>query len=143
MAATVGVMRRLASLNRGETNKINNKDFGWHTDIEGACAECAFAKGMGWFWDGSVNTFKRPDVGIIQVRHTQYPKGCLAFRVGDDEDDRFVLVTGTHPEYTIRGWLFGHEIMRDEWIYDDSGKQPKVWFAPQEHLRPIGRESWK
>ncbi len=28
MAASVGVARRLASLKRGETNKVNNKDFG-------------------------------------------------------------------------------------------------------------------
>ncbi|MEO2054715.1 MAG: hypothetical protein ABGX83_05390 [Nitrospira sp.] len=136
MAACVGVARRLASFKRGETNKVQNKDFGWHSDIEGACAEMAFAKYLGVFWDGSVNTFKRPDVGNIQVRHTQHERGCLIIRGADIDSQVFVLITGHHPKFEICGWIVGRDAKREEYARDPHGKYP-AWFVPAKELRPI------
>lgn len=133
MGATVGVTRRIASLRRGETNKVNNLDFGWHSDIEGALAELALAKYLNVFWDGSVNTFKKPDAGGFQVRHTQYANGCLIVRAGDDPKQRYCLVTGTHPDYTICGWVQGEEAREDAFLRNP-GESYQAWFVPQERL---------
>lgn len=135
IGACVGVARRLASLKRGETNKVNNLDFGWHSDIEGALAELVVAKLLGIYWNGSVNTFKAPDLAQIQVRHTQHANGSLIFRPGDATEDRFVLVTGTHPDYIVRGWLDGADCNLDEYWRDDVPKA--AWFVPQRALRDM------
>ena len=134
MAATIGVARMLASMKRGETNKVQNKDFGWHTDIESACAELAVAKHLGVFWDGSINTFKAPDIGRnIQVRHTQHKNGCLILRGADSPSEVYILVTGYHPKYEIRGYIKGEDGMRPEFLRDPNGKFP-AWFVPQYNL---------
>ena len=136
MGAAVGILRRIASLKRGETNKVQNKDFGWHTDIEGALAELAFAKAFNLHWNGSVNTFKVPDVGTIQIRHTQYPDGRLVVHDYDDDNTVHVLVTGTHPNYSIHGWLTGGQAKQQCFWDDPTGKFP-AYFVPQAHLMPI------
>lgn len=137
IASFVGSARRVASLKRGETNKVQNKDFGWHTDIEGAAAEMALAKALNIFWGGSVNTFKLPDVGGLQVRHTQHENGCLIVRKGDDLDAVFVLVTGSHPHYKISGWTFGRDAMKDCYVRDPNSNYP-AWFVPQSDLVSMG-----
>jgi len=141
MGACIGVARQLASLRRGETNKVQNVDFGWHSNIEASCAELALAKHLGVFWDGSINTFKEPDVGCLQVRHTQLTDGCLILRNRDDAETRYVLVVGTHPEYLIVGWAWGGVVMRDKFLRDPGGKYP-AWFVPQVELQPIGCLDW-
>jgi len=136
MAACIGVARRLASLKRGETNKVQNKDFGWHSDIEAACAELAVAKHLGVFWDGSVNTFKAPDIGHLQIRHTQHNNGCLILRPADSPTETYVLITGTHPNYTIRGYIKGEDGKKPEFLRDPNGKF-QAWFVPQCNLLPF------
>jgi len=145
MAAHVGVARRLASLERKETNKVQNKDFGWHSDIEGACGELAVAKFLGIFWDGSINTFKAPDVGLLHVRHTQLPNGHLFIREGDDERGLYVLVTGFHPIYKIPGFMIAINGMKDEYSKNPNGKFP-TWMVPQSKLLDINllnERKWK
>jgi len=143
IAACIGVARRLASIKRGETNKVQNKDFGWHSDIEGACGELAVAKFLGVFWDGSINTFKSADIGMsLQIRHTQHEDGCLILRSGDATTDTYILVTGSHPKYEIRGYIAGYEGMIDDFIKDPNGKYP-AWFVPQENLNPISELRWR
>ncbi len=134
MASCVGTARRLASLKRGETNKVQNKDFGWHTDIEAACAEVSVAKALNVFWGGSVNTFKLPDVDGVQVRHTQHTTGRLIVRDNDSDEEIFVLVTGSHPDYELRGWCFGRDAKQEKYL--QRGDHP-AWFVDQSGLRNI------
>jgi len=138
MGASVGTLRTLASLKRGETNKVQNRDFGWHSDIESACSEIAFAKYSGIYWGGSVNTFKAPDVGLAQVRHTQHKTGRLIIRHNDSPTDYYVLVIGTHPDYTVHGYILGSEGMKDEYL-DNPIKTEKgeAFFVPQRALLDI------
>jgi len=138
MGANVGVARRLASMKRGETNKVQNKDFGWHTDIESACAEVVVAKYLNIFWDGSINTFKLPDVGEFQVKHTQYENGSLLLRKEHNPSYSYILVTGTHPDYVIRGYLAGSEGMKDEYLSNPNNtKDGEAFFVPQSKLKDI------
>lgn len=136
MGANTGVMRMLASICSPQKNKVKNKDFGWHSDVEGACAEVAFAKYMRLYWDGSINTGKAPDVGGYQVRHSEPDGNSLIVRSSDSDDQVFVLVTGKAPTFTIRGYLFGREAKHDQYIRDPGDKYP-AWFVPQDKLKPI------
>lgn len=137
MGAGVGLRRRTASMRRGNQDNDYFSGTGrthWDVDIEGALAELAFAKFLGVYWDGSVNTGKAPDVGGYQVRHTDLERGCLIIRRRDSADERYVLVTGDHRAgYMVRGWKFGHEAMVDEFIRDP-GKKNEAWFVPQSEL---------
>ena len=134
MAANVGVRRQSASLAKNLKDKHGASiSKGWQLHIEGACGELAFAKAMNWFWNGSVNTFKLPDVGNVQVRTRSEAHYELIIRKGDA--GIFVLVTGTAPEYKVHGW-FNSLHVRDEWIKDHGGRE-KAFFVPQNELYPL------
>ena len=133
MGATIGVMRRIASYTKLDDKKHTDRnDDSWDRDIEGACAEAAFAKHMNVFWNGSVNTFHDPDVGVVQIRHTQLPSGHLIVRQDDKDCEVFVLVIGTHPHYRIVGWMRAGDGKQDEWKRDEFS-----WFIPQSSLHEI------
>lgn len=133
MGANIGVMRRIASYTKLNDNKHTPRDDDtWDRDIEGACAEVAFAKHFNVFWNGSINTFHDPDVGIIQVRHTQMINGCLIVREDDKDYEAFALVTGNHPTFSLRGWMYAGDSKLDRWRRDNFS-----WFVPQKYLREI------
>ena len=137
VAAEVGMRRNVISMQSKENNKVNNKDFGWHTDIESACGEMAVAKGLGIYWDGSVNTFKKPDVGNYQVRHTQKADGKLIVRPKDSDKETYILVTGTSPTFNIVGWIQGADAKQDEHIFKGYNGMPDAWFVAQSKLNDI------
>lgn len=134
IASIIGVRRNITSINSPECNKVKNKDFGWHIDIEAACAELAVAKYLNLYWDFSVNTFKKPDVGNYQVRHTQKKDGRLIIREKDGDDERYYLVTGTSPAYSIVGWIVGREAKADKYKFAGYNNMPDCWMVPQEGL---------
>ena len=137
MAASVGMRRNMSAIADGRPDQHGFIGEGWGVHIEGACGEMAVAKALGVYWDGSVNTFKGPDVGSIQVRTRSEDYYGLLVRAKDADDDVFVLVTGRSPEFVIRGWLRGSEAKREEWLSSHGGRPP-AYFVPQERLRPIG-----
>jgi len=152
MGVQVGIARRLASIKSGLSNyhKVNKTDrsaMPWDADIEGSLAELAVAKYLGCYWDGSVNNFLGADIEIkglrLQVRQTSYPEGHLIIHDKDRDNDIFILVIGTIPEYAIIGWLYGHEgkknptrTLRDFnksfWVQQNMLKSP-------DKLKDIGR----
>ena len=142
MGAAVGVARRVRSLAQGLTDSYgyNGEDDVWSREVNGALAEMAVAKHLGLYWDGSVDTFKRPDVGTLQVRHTVRLDGCLILRPHDPGDGIYVLVTGQAPMFTIVGCLRGEDGRRDEWVRDPGSVRP-AHFVPQSELRPLERIS--
>ena len=138
MASHVGYLRNLSAVqaNRRIQHGIDPDDV-WRAHIEGACGECALAKFLGWFWDGSVDTFRnRPDLGNIEIRTRSKHSYDLIVREDDDPDNVFVLVTGIAPNYRIRGWIRGKDARRDEWKQSYGGR-PEAWFVPSEALKPF------
>jgi hypothetical protein len=137
VAAMVGVRRNFTK--SGLTNKVNNKDFGWHCDIEGAAAEMAFAKCFNLYWNFSVNTFKTmPDVDKFEIRHTQRKDGKLIIRPSDIREGNvtsYCLVVGTSPEYRVCGWINDVDAVKDErnWM-KGFNNMPDAWFVPQDRL---------
>jgi hypothetical protein len=132
MAACVGVRRRVASLDYDKSKTYGEDE--WDIDIEGACAELVVAKHLHVYWDGSIYTFKFPDLGgDIQVRHTIRMNGRLIFRRRDDERERYVFVVGRFPNYHICGWIYGYEAKKDEFLANPNNKE-EAWFVPQQEL---------
>lgn len=134
LASSVGARRQAIAVIRGFADKYGSKrDCAWQNHIEGACGEMAFAKAMGWYWDGGVNTFKRPDVGQVQVRTRSKDDYELIIR--KKEFGVYVLVTGLAPKYKIRGW-FKSDDVREEWLKDHGGREA-AYFIPTDKLYPI------
>lgn len=136
MAADVGRRRQLESLRSGLRDKHGYEGDGWGNHIEGAMGEIALAKHLGVYWDGSINTFKANDLPGLQVRTRSRPTYELIIRKDDSPDERFVLVTGRCPNYTIQGWIAGRDGMQEQWLAAHGGRAP-AYFVPHSALRPI------
>lgn len=142
MAATVGVMRRLASIKRNLKGTAGQPDDNrWQIDVEGACGEMAVAKALGIHWNGSINTFKRGgDVGDLQVRASQKHNNCLIVRSGDRDEDVFIFVTGLAPEYLVHGWIVGKDAKQEKYLKAPNGREA-AFFVPREALRSVEEEN--
>lgn len=137
MAAQIGVVRQVQSLKKGLRDKHGHEGAGWNLHLEGCCGELAVAKALNQFWDGSVNSFKvGGDVGGLHVRTRSKHSYELIVRDDDPDDAAFVLVTGTCPEYRVRGWILGGDAKRSEWRQTHGGREA-AWFVPHENLHPI------
>lgn len=106
-------------------------------DICGCCSELAVARWIGVEWSRSVGTFHAADVGEdIQVRTTHRDDGRLILRERDFPGHWYVLVTGTPPVMSLRGYVLGSDAMTPEWCcnpHDYGG----AWFVPQAALLPV------
>ena len=134
-AAQAGIYRRVNSMRRGFKDKDldDNRDV-WDIDIEGACAEMAYAKASGVYWGGHINSFKAPDVGCIQIRSTKYFDGKLIIRENDNLSQNYVLVITKCPVYSIVGYIRGSDAIADHKKTSPNGKS-SAWFIPQRFLK--------
>lgn len=135
-ASLVGVMRQVASLKAGRKHVAGMDAIGWTEHIEGACGEAAVAKALGVYWGCHVNNFSGDDLPGIQIRTRRRHDWELIVRPSDDDEARWVLVTGECPRYRIRGWILGSDAKRVEWLRDHGGRPP-AYFVPQGELRPL------
>ena len=133
MASHVGWMRQVKALASGRPDKHGFEGAGWSEHCEGACGELALARSLNIYWDGSVDTFKAPDVGPVQVRTRSRHNYELLVRDADSDDEVFVLITGLCPAYRIHGWLSGREAKQTEFL-QTYGNRPAAYFVPQSHL---------
>lgn len=143
MAAGVGVRRQLSSIyqNLQGAHGVNNEEQGWQINIEGACGEQVVAKLLGLYWNGSVNSFKQPDVSNFHVRtrspHTK-TKG-LPIRPNDPDDGIFILVIGACPNYQVVGWLRARDGKQSQWNVVGFNGRPDAYFVPESELLPMDR----
>lgn len=136
IAAIIGVRRRLRALARQRAHKYGMPKWDpWATDIEGAAAEMAVAKAMGWYWSDSDAPDYHGDVRDVGVRWTPYESGALIVHPGDPDGMTFVLVVGRAPTYRIAGCLEGFEAKDPKWWREDTGRP--AFFVPQQHLRDV------
>ncbi|MCW3095802.1 MAG: hypothetical protein JWL77_1420 [Chthonomonadaceae bacterium] len=134
-AISVGGRRRVESMRRGgQAAHGYIDDNGWTKDIEAAGAELAFSKATNQYYSGSVNTFKAADVGDRwQVRWTPNTDGRLIVRPSADDSDRYVLVTGKAPVYSVIGWITAKAAKRVSW-WSAPNNRPGAYFVPQSAL---------
>lgn len=136
LAAQVGIRRQLEALARNLPDKHGYQGDGWSIHIHGAGGELAFAKAAGMYWNGSVNTFKAPDLaGNIQVRTRSGVGGRedLIVRPGDASSDVFVLVVGQVPEFVVAGWCYGSQAKQKRFA-QNYGDRPSAYFVPRKQL---------
>ena len=135
-ACVIGCMRTIKGkrlVDPSKQRKKEQKASQWHLDIEGACAEMAYAKARDKFWSAAWDTFKEPDVGPVQIRHTELQHGCLIVRPDDKDHEPFALVTGTAPDFIIVGWMLAGDAKRDIWAQGLNTNEP-YWRVPQSAL---------
>lgn len=103
---------------------------------ESICAEIIVAKYFGLTnFDPADSEFKKTaDVGSrIEVKWTKYDAGALIIGDSDRNTDIAVLVTGTSPTYSIKGWIPVSIAKNQRWRRRD---QPTFWVE-QYNLHPI------
>lgn len=138
MALHVGVMRHMTSVFRGRQDR-HGAALSWDLHLEGACGELAYCKHAGIFWDGSIDVFKRPDIGgSIQIRTRSRHDYELIVRDDDADTDWFVLITGRMPRFEIRGCLRGADAKRAEWR-QTHGDREAAFFVPTKELLGVER----
>jgi hypothetical protein len=139
-ASTVAALRHYSSTIRGGRDAHGLKrqvDASCH--YEGVCAEMAAASALGVYFPASVNSYKGADLEPDwQVRGRSRHDYELLVRPDDGDEYRYVLVTGLAPTLTVRGWLWGHECKREEWLKGHGGRPP-AYFVPHGELRCIDR----
>lgn len=139
-ATFVGSMRRQAAVKRGRRWKAGEPEAPkLLLDIEGAMAELAVAKHYGVTWTGALGNTRMADVGDVDVRLSRYPQGDLLLY--PDEPARFplrafLLVTGEHGRYTLRGWCLGREAWAWGRMRVISPRRPAALAVPQSRLWP-------
>ena len=134
IAANVGVLRQITnSWGKSKCGAISNP---WAIHIEGAAAECAVSKALNLYWNigGKSNKYAGA-VGGHEVRYTHRDSGGLVVYAKNDPARKYILVTGTAPEYIIRGWISGHDAQRAEY-WQTSLKIP-AHLVPQEALSDV------
>lgn len=133
--ALVGVMRHVESLKSRRTPGYGASKDLWSLHLEGALGEMAFAKAMSIYWGGTVCSFSGADLGDnLQVRTRSKHDWDLLVRPQDADDHIYILVTGTAPNYVVRGWIVGSEAKRPHYL-QSYGNRPDAYFVPQEDLR--------
>ena len=150
MAARVGMARSFSSMRAGHNafkHGLGRDEGGlFDMNIKGAAAECAVAKALDMFWDGSVDTFhEKADIGEnVEVRSVKDEQRHLLVRPEDPIKDRnYVLVVdlwrkGGEPNYIIQGWLPGEECVQEEFKTDfGRPERPPCFGVPVSRLRPI------
>jgi len=147
MASDIGVRRQIEAMRVNKKPAYGYRDGSktqdeWEIHIQGACGECVVAKHCKMFWNGSVNTFKLPDLGCkIQVRTRRKHSYDLLVRPREPDNDIYILVTGVIGSYTksltIRGWCWGHEAKANpNWLHD-YGNRPAAYFVPADTLHDM------
>ncbi len=139
VAALIGCGRTIRGKGFRDPSRTRKKESGlsqWQIDIEGACAEAAFAKARNLYWSGlALDTFKAGDVGDVQVRHTELEYGSLVLRPTDTDDSApFALVIGSAPTFRVIGWIIAGDGKQEQWKHGKDTSEP-YWRVPQSALR--------
>ena len=158
VAAKVGWARQLRFLARPEANRNYSEGDVWEAFQHMICAgsEIAFARMLGIAdFVPSENTYKSElDIpGFGEVRYAfppnfpEYSDEMRGLRMTnrDSDDLIYVLLAGGLGRKTKRvapdwlgapyiavGWMYGHEVKRDEWKFNDT-----TWYAPRANLRKM------
>lgn len=144
MAVIVGVQRQMSSLRKGSDDRfVKEGAKGWDAHIEGAIGEFAVAKALNIHWAGTLDTYKRGgDIGAnVQVRNRSRHDWELQIREDDipkdgEQEQYFVLVTGTGFDRVVRGWFPSRQPKEAAW-WKNHGGHGYAWFVPQDRLNPL------
>ena len=133
IASMVGIQRQIEDIKWNNHEKMGEKkEKAWQRHIEGALAECALAKYLGFYWNKRPHN--EPDVGDVDVRVTHWMSGNLRMDDKDKDDRRYYLLTGLNGEYIIRGWLLGKDGKQQRYWGTKDPDRPPCYWIPQSEL---------
>lgn len=136
-AGLIGVIRQAESISRKHRNKFAPPEDPFGIHVLGSMGEMAAAKALGMYYGGTVNQFKKPDIGeLYQIRTSNKPDQPMVVRDGDADDEVFIMVTGPAPTFTLKGWLWGKEAKKEKYIRNPGGRGP-AYFVGQDELHPM------
>jgi hypothetical protein len=138
-AAICGARRGVQGRVKGRRHRWNSQSdrAQWDDDIEGSGGELAVAKAFGMYPTGMGGDAPEPgDVGPLEVRTTPRHDGRLILHPDDDDNRLFVLVTGSMPNYVIRGWIIAGDGKQPGHWEDPTGKGRWAFFVPTRLLHP-------
>lgn len=137
LGAQIGSLRHIAAVKDGRRDQHGFTGDGWGIHIEGALGEIALCKALGIYWPATVNSFGKADaLRDVQIRTRSRNDYDLIVRDGDKPHERFVLVTGLHGNYMIRGWILGAEAMQPQYRATH-GDREEAYFVPAIALSSI------
>lgn len=104
--------------------------------IMGAFAEIAVSKAFRTYYDYSVNTFHVSDIPDqnIEVRYSKTPF-CKVRE--DDYNINVVSVTGSIPDFEIRGYIYSEDAKLPDYKKDFNNVGRPAYFVPHNHLISI------
>lgn len=141
-AASVGLRRQVHSLYKGAQHLAFKPDDEYKTHVLGAVAEFAAATALHAQWPATVDADRRaPDLcGGWQVRwNGREDAPTLIVRHHDRDDQRFVLVTGFGPVFSVWGWMWGLRAKSPQWRRDPGQRGAPCWCVPAAALRALVR----
>lgn len=148
MAAQVGLDRKVQSILNGHKDRYGSvwtpiSDVGW--SVVSAVAECAVAKALGMYWDGSINTFSRPDLGDYEI------KAQLHHTIDPNKHSNFLVIKPNSPNHLVHILVLVHSNTRYEVAgfrragdakferYEAQvGNRPMFYRVPADELDSIG-----
>ena len=85
-------------------------------------------------FEPTVNTFKlKADIGYaVEIKWTKWEGGHLIIKPSDRDSDVAILVTGSSPNYELRGWLPIKRAKASRYFTRDGS-----WWVPQSDLLPL------
>ena len=144
-AATVGCVQMMRAIQKGWVGNDHGGASGrelrerWAQSIHGALAEYAVCKFLNVCWTPSIDGINRMDALGYQIRATPWADGHLVINGGEPEKyagQKFILITGHWPAFTVKGWIQAEESSRAEWWR--ANERPPSFWIPQRELLPIG-----
>jgi hypothetical protein len=129
LACLVGKARNLSALVKSSKDAYpSDSQNAWGQHIDGAGAELAFAKFIGLYWDGSVDTYRSGTGDLpfthVDVKHSRDGK----WKVKERDRGELVLVRGTMPEYIIEAYCTAEDVKK----YAPAYSEPKLWAVPED-----------
>lgn len=127
LVAQVAVERCVKSMAAGLKNVNGGQNDPLTRHIYGAAGECAVAKYLDTYWDGSVGRFRGQGSDLnggieVRARSGPYP---LIIRPTDDDNANFILVQmdGDIKRWNVIGWISGAEGKRRGQLVNMEGGQ--------------------
>lgn len=145
-ALFVGLLRYYKAVLRGKREIYGRTRDPLEMHFLGACGERCVAKYFGMYCVGQTEPDYKGDIGEWQVRTNSWDEGKLFIYPRDNDEQRYILVTGPERqrdgngvEFVIRGYyLAGDAKKRDDWRNMD--RRGKPWEVPQDVLLPLDRD---
>lgn len=140
-AAYSGMRSRVRAIERGRRPAHGFEGPGWNEQIEGRCAELAFAKLTGRYLADDDALDHDGDVGAgIQIRSTRYRPALLRINRSDQPGHAFILAVGQTDQWEFPGWIRGREAMTPaHWRDTINGTKLRegAYYVAAGELQPI------